>query len=214
MIKVTQQAGLDESTLAALASGRAGPALDLFLDTLMKLRGVSDSEGEVISGIALEGEAPAEMSVDALAMAFAAIERGGMARQRSLAYPELAVLPARLREAIESAESRSGWKTIGLGIRSLDLGAPGALKAEIVRVAPGMTVPRHTHKGRELTLCVHGEYMDSGAVYGPGDFSIRDPSIHHEPKALDGAPAYALAVTDAGLKFDGLLGMFQKVFGH
>ena len=68
MIKVTQQAGLDESTLAALASGRAEPALDLFLDTLMKLRGVSDSEGEVISGIALEGEAPAEMSVDALAM--------------------------------------------------------------------------------------------------------------------------------------------------
>ena len=101
-----------------------------------------------------------------------------------------------------------------MAFAALILGRPGALKAEIVRVAPGMTVPRHTHKGRELTLCIHGEYMDSGAVYGPGDFSIRDPSIHHEPKALDGAPAYALAVTDAGLKFDGLLGMFQKVFGH
>jgi len=213
MIKVTQQAELNESTLAALASGRAEPALDLFLDVLMKMRGILESEGEVISGVALEGEDPAEMSVDALAMAFAAIERGGLARQRALAYPELSVLPARLREAIASAESRSGWKTIGLGIRTLDLGAAGELKAEIVRVAPGMTVPRHTHKGRELTLCIHGEYMDSGAVYGPGDFSIRDPSIHHEPKALEGAPAYALAVTDAGLKFDGLLGVFQKVFG-
>jgi putative transcriptional regulator len=176
------------------------------------MRGISDSEGEIIAGIALEGEAPVEMSVDALAMAFAAIERGGLARKRELTYPELAALPARLREAIESAESRSGWKTIGLGVRSLDLGAPGALKAEIVRVAPGMTVPRHTHKGRELTLCIHGEYMDSGAVYGPGDFSIRDPSVHHEPKALDGGPAYALSVPDAGLKFDGLLGVFQKVF--
>ena len=213
MIKVSRQIELDESTRAALASGRAEPALDLFVDILMKMRGISDSEGEVISGIALEGEAPAEMSVDALAMAFAAIERGGMARQRALAYPELAVLPARLREAIESAESRSGWKTIGLGIRSLDLGAPGALKAEIIRVAPGTTVPRHTHKGRELTLCIHGEYMDSGAVYGPGDVSIRDASNHHEPEALAGAPAYALAVTDAGLKFDGLLGVFQKLFG-
>lgn len=213
MIKVTQQAELDESTRAALASGRAEPALDLFMDILMKMRGISESEGEAISGVALESEAPAEMPPDALAMAFAAIERGGAASPRALTYPELAVLPARLRDAILTAEGKTGWKTIGLGIRSLDLGAPGALKAEVVRVAPGMTVPRHTHKGRELTLCIHGEYLDSGAVYGPGDFTIRDPSNHHEPKALETGPAYALAVTDAGLKFDGLLGVFQKLFG-
>jgi putative transcriptional regulator len=213
MIRVTQHAELDESTRAALASGRAEPALDLFLDVLMQMRGIPETEGEIIAGVGLEVEAPAEMSADALAMAFAAIERGGAPAKRDMAYPELAVLPARLREAIIAAESRTGWKTIGLGIRSLDLGAPGALKAEIIRLAPGKTVPRHTHKGRELTLCIHGEYLDSGAVYGPGDFTIRDLSVHHEPKALDTAPAYALAVTDAGLRFDGLLGVFQKLFG-
>jgi len=214
MIRVTQQAALDESTRAILASGRAQPALHLFMDVLMQMRGISEGEGEVISGVALEAEAPAEMSVDALAMAFAAIERGGAARARELAYPELAGLPAGLRDSILTAEDKTGWKTIGLGIRSLDLGAPGSLKAEIIRIAPGRAVPRHTHKGRELTLCIHGEYLDSGATYGPGDFTIRNPSNHHAPKALETGPAYALAVTDAGLKFDGLLGLFQKAFGR
>ena len=32
--------------------------------------------------------------------------------------------------------------SFSLGIRSLDLGALGGLKAEIIRVAPGTTVPR------------------------------------------------------------------------
>ena len=212
MIRVTQQAELDEVTWAALASGRADPALDLFLDSLITMRGISEREAEVLSGVALESEAAAEMSADALAMAFAAIERGGPPRDRDMAYPELAGLPARLREAIVAAEGRTSWKTIGLGIRSLDLGSSGALKAEIIRLSPGMTVPRHTHKGRELTLCIHGEYLDGEATYGPGDFSVTDGSIRHQPRALASGPAYALAVTDAGLKFEGLLGAAQKLF--
>lgn len=212
MIRVTQQAELDDATRAALASGRAEPGLDLFIDVLMSMRGVSEREGEIISGVALETEAPAEMSADALAMAFAAIERGGQPRQREMVYPELVGLPERLREAIVAAESRASWKTIGLGIRSLDLGASGAFKAEIIRLAPGKTVPRHTHKGRELTLCIHGEYVDREETYGPGDFSVTDGSIRHEPRALAGGAAYALAITDAGLTFDGLLGALQKLF--
>lgn len=212
MIRVTQEAELDEAAWAALASGRAEPALDLFVDSLMSMRGISAGEAEVVSGVALEAEAPAEMSADALAMVFAAIERGGGQSKRAMAYPELAGLPARLREAIVAAETRTSWKTIGLGIRSLDLGSRGTLKAEIIRLAPGMTVPRHTHKGNELTLCIHGEYLDGGSTYGPGDFSVTDGSIRHEPKALEAGPAYALAVTDAGLKFEGLLGAFQKLF--
>lgn len=212
MIKVTQQAELDDATRATLASGRAEPALDLFVDVLMKMRGISEMEGEVISGVALEVETPADLSADALAMTFTAIDRGGSPDPGQMVYPELAGVPERLREAILAAERRTSWKTIGLGIRSLDLGSPGTVKAEIIRLAPGMTVPRHTHKGRELTLCIHGEYMDSGAVYGPGDFSVRDATIRHEPKALDDGPAFALAVTDAGLKFEGLLGVLQTLF--
>ena len=215
MIRVSQDHFLDDATRAALSSGRAEPALGLFIDTLMELRGINDSEGEIIAAAALESEAPAVMSPSALDMAFAAIERGGKpAKPRALVHPELGGLPVPLRELILDAEGKRDWAYSGPGIRRLDLGADSPLKLEIIRLDAGKAVPWHTHKGRELTLCVHGEFSDSIATYGPGDFSVTDGSVRHQPRAHDSAPAYALAVTDAGLKFEGVLGAIQRLFGQ
>ena len=215
MIRVSQATALDDATRAALASGRAKPALGLFIDTLMERRGIPDHEGEIIAATVLESETPAAMSPSALDMAFAAIERGGESAQaRPLTYPELDALPVALRELIRDAEGKRDWAYSGPGIRRLDLGATGPLKLEVIRLGAGKAVPWHTHKGRELTLCVHGEFSDSIATYGPGDFSVTDGSVRHQPKAHDGAPAYALAVTDAGLKFEGVLGAIQRIFGQ
>lgn len=215
MIRVSRDQQLDDATRAALASGRAEPGLGLFIDTLMDLRGINELSGEAIAGAMLEAEAPAAMSPDALGMALAAIERGGaQAAPRALVYPELDTLSPALRETIRDAESKRGWTWSGPGIRRLDLGGGDALKLEIIRLDAGRAVPWHTHKGRELTLCIHGEYSDGMATYGPGDFSITDTSVRHRPRASSAGPAYALAVTDAGLRFEGLLGAFQKLFGR
>lgn len=214
MIRVTREQELDDATRAALASGRAHPSLGLFIDTLMEIRGITEHAGEALAGAALESEAPAAMSPHALDMAFAAIERGGAAKPRELVYPELASLPAALRETIREAESKRRWSTLGPGIRRLDLARDDGLKLEIIRLDAGQAVPWHTHKGRELTLCVHGEYSDALATYAPGDFSITDGTIRHQPRASAAAPAYALAVTDAGLRFEGLLGALQKLLGQ
>lgn len=205
---------MDDATRAALASGRAEPSLALFIDTLMEMRGISDREGEAVAGAALEAETPAEMSVNALEMAFAAIERGGAARPKQrLVYPELDMLPAVLHDAIAAAEARRGWGIAGPGIKTLPLNIGAKAKAEIIRLDAGFKVPWHTHKGMELTLCIHGEFSDSRGVYGPGDFSISDPAIRHQPVAHGDGPVYALAVTDAGLKFEGLLGALQRLIG-
>jgi putative transcriptional regulator len=214
MIRVTQDQELDDVTRAALASGRAQPALRLFLDTLMDMRGISETEGDALAGAALESEAPADMSASALDMVFAAIERGGSQTRRKPVYAELAALPAGLREAMLDAEEKRSWKTIGPGIRQLDLGMRDGAKAEIIRLEAGQAVPRHTHKGRELTLCVYGEYSDGISTYGPGDFSVHEETDRHQPKAHPAGPAYALAVTDAGLRFEGLLGALQKLIGQ
>jgi putative transcriptional regulator len=214
MIRVIEDREIDAVTRAALASGRAEPALRLFLETLMEMRGISHAVEGAVAGTALEMEAPAEMSNAALDMVFAAIERGGKAQPRALVYPELGGLPPGLREAIAAAEAKRAWKHAGPGIRRLDLMEAAGLKAEIIRLEAGKSVPWHTHKGRELTLCVHGEYADGLASYGPGDFSVTDGDVRHQPKASEAGPAYALAVTDAGLRFEGLLGALQKLFGQ
>jgi len=214
MIRVTQENKLDEATRAALASGRAQPALRLFLDTLMDMRGIAESEGDALAGAALEMETPSELRPGALDMALAAIDRGGAPKPRRPVYPELADLPPVLREAMLDAEARRSWKTIGPGIRRLDLGLRDGAKAEIIRLEAGKAVPWHTHKGRELTLCIHGEYTDGLATYGPGDFSVTEEADRHQPRAYEAGPAYALAVTDAGLRFEGLLGALQKLFGQ
>lgn len=214
MMRISREQELDDATRAALASGRAHPALGLFIDTLMEMRGISEHEGEALAGAALEAETPAAMSPHALDMVFAAIERGGSRPQRALVYPELSGLPVALRELVREAEGKGGWGMSGPGIRRLDLSRDGGLKLEMIRLDAGKAVPWHTHKGRELTLCVHGEYADGLAIYGPGDFSITDGAIRHQPKASEAGPAYALAVTDAGLKFEGLLGALQRLVGQ
>lgn len=213
-MKVTSGPVMDVATRAALASGRAEPSLAVFIDTLMEMRGISEGEGEAIAGAALEAETPAAMSLNALDMAFAAIERGPVrGSKQAMVYADLAAVPAVLQDAILAAEAGRGWSLYGPGIRRLQLGLGGQAKAEVLRIDPGVAVPWHTHKGQELTLCLVGEYTDGARQYGPGDFSVADGSVRHQPVAHKASHVYALAVTDAGLRFEGLLGALQKLVG-
>lgn len=214
MMKLTQGIAMDDATRAALASGRAEPALAMFIDTLMAMRGISDREGEFIAGAALESETPAELPPHLLDMVFAAIDRGAPRKPKpALRHAELGSTPVILQDAILEAEARRGWSIYGPGIFRLQLNLGGEAKAEILRIDPGVAVPWHTHKGQELTLCLVGEYTDRGETYGPGDFSVADGTVRHQPVAHSQGHVYALAVTDSGLKFEGLLGALQKLFG-
>jgi putative transcriptional regulator len=192
MMKVTSGQVMDEATRAALASGRAEPAVSLFIESLMEMRGLAVEAGEAIAAAALEAEAPAEMAAGALDRVFAAID--AMPRPaRAPHYPDLI--------------------TAGPGVRKLRLGVGGEARAELIRLEAGALTPWHTHKGQELTLCLLGGFSDGFASYGPGDVSIADPTIRHRPKADDDGPCFVLAVTDAGLKFEGVLGAIQKLTG-
>lgn len=217
MMKVISASRMDDATRAALASGRAEPSLGLFIDTLLDMRGITDREGEVIAGAQLEAEIISDLSPHALDMVWAAIERGASQPKQKLVYEELNQTPAFLQDVILRAEAARGWAFGGPGIKRLAIDMPGdkakgAAKLEIIRIEAGTKVPWHTHKGQELTLCLAGEFSDHNAVYGPGDFSVYDGTTRHQPVAAPTAPAYALAVTDNGLRFEGLLGALQKLF--
>ena len=201
MMKIKFDQFMDEATHAALASGRAEPALCLFVGSLMEMRGISDLAAEAIAGVALEREDSTELPPHALDMVFAAIERGPQpTTKRSLRYPELSGLPAALVDAIATAERGRGWKSATRGVSQLQLNLSGRARTEIIRIEAGTAVPRHSHKGQELSLCLVGGYSDGRGAYGPGDVSIADPSVRHQPKADDDGACFVLAITDGGLK--------------
>jgi putative transcriptional regulator len=215
MMKIVQAPAMDEASRAALASGRAEPALGLFIDTLLEMNGITLDEGEALSGAILETENPADMSPHALDMAFAAIERGGKRTKKAeLLHPELSGLPAVLRSAVLDAEGKRGWGFVAFGISSLNLDLGGQAKAEVLRIDKGVKIAWHTHRGQELTLCLSGEFSDGFGTYGPGDYSLTDDTIRHQPVASEVTHVFALTVVGGGLKFEGLLGALQKLFGQ
>jgi putative transcriptional regulator len=215
VIRIAQRPYLDDESRAMLASGRANPSVALFIETVLAMRG-DQRPGETFAGAMLEDEAPAAMSEDALAYALAAID-GGRASERpaSPVYPELARMPPMLVDAIRDAEARTGWKSIGSGVRQLSLREAGGVSAEILRMAEGAATPRHTHRGQEYTLCLVGTFSDAAGTYGPGDVAYADPSVTHQPVARgSGGPVFALTITDAGLQLTGVMGVLQRLIGR
>ncbi len=216
MISVEKGPEVELETLAAVTSGRTDPAVSLLFECAMEMNGVDAAAGGATAGASLEAEAPAQMREGALAEALAAIDKVDPQREPNApedAKGELIRIPLSLRRRIEEAEQGGAWKSRA-GLRTLDLVLGGDCKAEIMRIPPGAGVPRHTHHGQELTLCLSGGFSDGIGSYGPGDVSITDPSITHRPVADPDGPCYVLAVTDAGLKFTGLLGLLQKFFAR
>lgn len=217
MIRIETQPELDIETQAALAAGRADPGVALLLESALEMRGAGNLAADAIAAASFESEAPAPMRADALERALAAIDAVGEG-DKPVSAPadaanELIRIPAGLKRRIEEAEERRGWKAQA-GLIALDLDVGGDCKVEIMRIPAGGGVPRHTHRGQELTLCLSGGFSDGIASYGPGDVSVTDPSITHRPVADADGPCYVLAVTDAGLKFTGMLGLLQKIFSR
>lgn len=216
----------DAATLAGAVSGRADAAVILFLESAMELQRVTDAAaGAAVAGALLDKAVPEPMQDDALARTFAAIDRleavesrmtaSRDARRGGATYRELIDVPMALQAVIAKAEAGRGWRGMGPGVRQLELSIEGATaKAEILRIAPGASVPRHTHAGSELTLCLVGGFSDGRGAYARGDISVADPSVRHQPKADADGPCFVLAVSDGDLRFEGLLGLAQRLFGR
>ena len=97
----------------------------------------------------------------------------------------------------------------------LPLDQGSGTKTRLLKLAPGFVTPAHSHKGRELTMVLQGSFSDELGRYGPGDVEEADGEVNHQPMADTGEPCICLAVTDAPLRFDNLVGkILQPLFGY
>lgn len=173
---------------------------------------------EAAGGALLETGAPAAMMDGALEAVFARIDAVPAARpavvaprRASAVMTELAFAPVPVRLALEQARPQA-WAYRGPGVRAATLLRDGEAEVQVLRIEPGHGAPRHSHGGAEITLCLKGAFADESGRFGPGDLCFAGPDVTHRPVALPEGTCYALAVSDAPLRFTGALGLMQRIF--
>ena len=207
---------------AAYAAGTLSPPFRLLVETQAAIRSdVRDkvNQAEALSGIFLEQETPSMLAPNAFERTLRAIDdledqvdAKDAAKLASERLSELLDLPEPLREKALESCMRGGWKRMTSGVKRLEIGTRSGGHVHLYRIEPGATVPSHSHFGDELTLVVQGGFSDEVGSYGPGDICLKTPSDTHAPVGDDDGVCLALAVSEGGMEFKGMLGILQKVF--
>jgi putative transcriptional regulator len=206
-----------EEILLDYAVGALGAAPSLAVETHLALRPEIRARIdllEAVGGAVLDGTAPAPLSADALDRALAGIERPASDPVRLQQAPEVdaetaALVPPPLRALVGPSIRALPWRRRGLGIEEakLDLRGDGG-DARLLRIQPGVRVPRHTHRGAELTLVLSGAYSDDGRHFAVGDMQYADDADNHAPQADPGMPCLCLIALDAPIRLTGPFGRF------
>ena len=196
-------------------------ALKLLASAAAAVRDDRPAPNEDLAGAFLEQEAPVALEGGGAEAALARIDALGALDARAAAaaaaarsLDELTALPDPVREAAFAAILGGGrFGFAGFGIRRLAIPTTGPGAIDLLRIEPGAGVARHDHEGEEFTLVLTGAFDDGHATFRPGDINVGVPGFKHEPKALPGEICYALAVAYGPAKFNGSIGLLQKLTG-
>lgn len=209
-------------TLAAYAAGHLFEASSVLIATHLETcaqcqRAVRDLEA--LGGVALEA-APEE------ALAPGTLERFWQtAGEREAAAHEPIETPPEIARGLEAAAPLAAylgeagldgvrWRAVAPGVSQAILAAHGYRKGalRLLRIAPGIGVPLHTHGGNELTLVLKGAYVDELGLWGVGDVADLDGKTRHSPLADGDEPCVCLIATDAPLRFTDLASRLIQPF--
>ena len=154
------------------------------------------AEAEAVGGALLSGLPPATMSADALALALARIERPAAVEPTPVPGPAdwISIPP----EAVKAATRRRRWAAPGVWVAPISRG-PGGARSYLLRIGPGMSVPRHTHRGAEMILVLKGAYADGAVRHRPGDFAMNDESVDHRPTVVGDEECVCLIAAEGAL---------------
>jgi len=95
-----------------------------------------------------------------------------------------------------------GWDKVTSNVRISRL-RTGDVDNEfaLYHIKAGASIPKHTHKGTELTLVLEGGFSDEEGHYEVGDFIMRDAEHRHSPTATRDRDCICIGVLDAPIKF-------------
>ncbi|MGD2132908.1 MAG: ChrR family anti-sigma-E factor [Maricaulaceae bacterium] len=189
-----------EDLLVEFAAGALSPAASLLVATQAGLRPdvrASLADLDAVGGALLSRS-------DAAAPEEGALERVLERIDQESGSPLPAAgdgRPAALRDFFGGTLTADKWRTLIPGMRYAaipEFTTPDCL-TRLVSLKAGRAIPRHTHKGMELTLVLSGGYEDETGRFDVGDVAIADPEIEHQPRVDDDADCICLTVEEGGM---------------
>jgi len=217
-----------ESLLVQYAAGALESGKALVLAT--HLSACPDCRGqlrlaEAVGGALMNDIEPEALAVGALASALARLDgpagepppspgppngpAGGRAHPPN--PPDWIVVPP---DVLQAALRRKRWAAPGVWMAPVTHDASGRMTSYLLRVGAGMAVPRHSHRGEELTCIVKGAFKDRGHIYRAGDLAETDESVEHQPRVTRDDECVCLIAADGRLVPRDWVGrLFQPLVG-
>ncbi|MBL8699361.1 MAG: cupin domain-containing protein [Alphaproteobacteria bacterium] len=162
---------------------------------------------EAVGGALLEAIEPVAPAPDSLARILARIDAGDgiETRTRPAVARRAGGLPAPIAALVPNGLDALAWRRLARGVEeaALDVEGDPQRKTKLLRIAAGRAIPKHTHRGLEMTLVLEGGFADEAGHYDRGDVCVTDESIEHQPTADRARDCLCLAVFDAPIRLTG-----------
>ena len=113
---------------------------------------------------------------------------------QSLGFSTLAIGAIGSLQAWTRVVSPYAWSWTG------DHWEHGARRATLLRIAAGRAIPKHTHRGLEMTLVLDGAFADEAGQYSSGDVCVADGKIEHQPIAGIAQDCLCLVVASSPIR--------------
>jgi putative transcriptional regulator len=211
---------LSDTTLGAFTAGTLMESISLVVASHLSLCRVCQARQnqlEYIGGMHLLQAPAATVSSNLLHKTLIRLGKQEIASSQTHASTYLHVndtLPAPLREFVPTELENIEWNSLAPGIKAYPLTGlnTGNGTLSLLKIAPGMSIPGHSHQGAELTLVLKGAFIDEVGQFGEGDIADLDVSTQHQPIADTREACICLIATDASLKFTGLMPRLVQYF--
>jgi len=211
----------DEATLMAYAAGALTEGFNLavaaHLEFCPRCR-QRVAEAEVLGGELLKALPPAAPPIGGIDRCWELIEQHAE-REPPIAprFPARSDgMPTVLEDYLPHGLAGVNWRRLAPGVlqhvfKGLDSDA-GTVR--LFAIAPGTSIPQHSHGGSELTLVLKGSYSDEIGRFCAGDLADLDDAVRHQPVADTAEPCICLIATDDKLRFSGVLNrLLQPLVG-
>jgi len=204
---------LDEATIVGYSAGALPEAFAVVAAAHLSICQVcrdslrdADAIGGALLAQQLEGAQPSAHARQAMLAKLASTPME--TRSTPEASPKAVdpdVLPVALHPYFGKRLNDLRWKSVAPGMHIIRAPNVSGGTLMLLRIAPGKSVPMHSHGGNELTMILRGSYQDCLGHFSAGDVADLDSDVTHQPITMPGGPCICLAATDAPLRFEGWL---------